>query len=1119
MLIPQWAEELQTKFGIESTQAVGQDLVRAKLPNDKGAVITTYHSAKIYLEKLSDAGFEMLILDEAHKLRNLYGVPNTPQVAIKFQHALKERLFKYVLMLTATPIQNRLWDIYSLVDLLAVARGHENPFGTEGMFARKFIEDSRTEARKLVPESKDDFRDIVYSYMSRTRRADVSLLFPERKVLLHKVRQSSEETEIFDVIKEPIQKLNRLVQISVLQALASSPQALAAQLKTSARNGTIQKEVAVEVGNIVKKMKTSAKLDGLAKLIDDLKDKQGVNWRVVIFTERRETQTTIEAFLGERGIVCGLINGDSGSRNQNTIEKFKQNPPQIHVIISTRAGSEGVNLQAANVLVNYDLPWNPMIVEQRIGRVQRLASTHANVSIYNLVLQDTFEEYIVGRLMEKLQMASQAIGDIEALLEAAGMDSEEGAGSFEEKIRELVLSSLAGQDVQESMRLAGESIEQAKEILESEEKNINEMLGGMDGAIDLGPKIPKLPPTPRSMPSSIFAIKALEKIGAILEKKSPNIYSVELEGRHQKIRFENSSENCENTTLCRPGSPFFDRLVTRISSLSLHSVEDMDNDVTNIIEKISNDWVNAFDGEPVSLKIEEVRRCFAGITILNVRITNAHDSYERLIEIECESQGTFEKEKNFLEPIGKFLEDPMSLGLPVEYLNNKAMEDVGVSEFCRFYTDRLEGEVCAAGDCAEKKKKLVEDFMPHVKISLVGLEGKLHRIIRVFVDYKIDGFDYRNQLVLEPYTESILEKPDMKKCEISEKLVPSICLGKCVISGKNVLSHLLRKSDISDRYSLAEYIVICELSGKKVISDEVKKSDVTGKNVCIDLLKTSALSGKSAEPEFFTMCEFTDVVILKSESRKSQVSGKTYRMDEELHSIVSGKFGHRQEFIFCSETDKPLLPEESERCEITGKIVMPGVLEKCQVTEKRVLPGELEKSAVSGKKALKKFFIQSSISSIFLLEEESIKSDQGKFCSVQESILCGWDGKRYHSDDIEKCKLTELSFHKKYLNDENYFTILHELLIGINNDTDGQELWDDIASKLIKILDSGRAQVRNSCFSDNKLHLACALEVKMWGGLKVRHIGLIYSVKNKTIIGHIAIGKRKGQLWLNMKNL
>src|SRR6201997_4931177 len=120
------------------------------------------------------------------------------------------------------------------------------------------------------------------------------------------------------------------------------------------------------------------------------------------------------------------MTGDSGERNQRTIAKFKKLMPEIHAIVSTEAGSEGVNLQVANVLVNYDLPWNPMIVEQRIGRIQRLASEHASVSILNIILKGTFEEYIVGRLMEKLQMAAHAIGDIESLLEASGIDDEDG---------------------------------------------------------------------------------------------------------------------------------------------------------------------------------------------------------------------------------------------------------------------------------------------------------------------------------------------------------------------------------------------------------------------------------------------------------------------------------------------------------------------------------------------------------------------------------------------------------------------------------------------------------------------------------------------------------------------
>src|SRR3990167_9891080 len=182
LLMFQWKEELETKFGISSVIATGRDLIKATPPGELGAVITTYDSARLHLEKISDVSYEMLILDEAHKLRNLYGVDPSPKRAVRFKQALEDRLFKYVLMLTATPIQNRLWDIYSLVDLLTVARGHENPFGTEGMFARKFIADKRSEARQLNPKARDEFRSIVYGYMSRIRRGDAKLHFPERVV-------------------------------------------------------------------------------------------------------------------------------------------------------------------------------------------------------------------------------------------------------------------------------------------------------------------------------------------------------------------------------------------------------------------------------------------------------------------------------------------------------------------------------------------------------------------------------------------------------------------------------------------------------------------------------------------------------------------------------------------------------------------------------------------------------------------------------------------------------------------------------------------------------------------------------------------------------------------------
>ena len=708
LLGPQWRDELQGKFDIPAEIATGQELIDAE-PEDVGAVITTYASARLHLDKLPEDRFQMLVLDEAHKLRNLYGVDPPPQVAVRFRTALEERRFRYVLMLTATPIHNRLWDLYSLVDLLTVARGHQNPFGSEGMFARRFIADKRDTARQLKPEAREEFRSIVYGYMSRVRRGDAKLYFPDRVVRLHRVAPTSEELELIRVIARPIQKLNRLAQISILQALTSSPHALMAQITNMARNGTVPQDLAATVCSIVGRMKTSAKLEGLGTLIDQLTHKNPQRWRMVVFTTRLETQTTIQTFLEERGLKVGIINGSSGQRNQHTIKRFWKNPPECHVIVSTEAGSEGVNLQVANVLVNYDLPWNPMIVEQRIGRIQRLASEHASVSILNIILKDTFEEYIVGRLMEKLQMAAHAIGDIEALLEASSIDDEDGE-DFDDKILRLVLAALAGKDIERATRQAEESIIEAKAKLEAEEANIDAMLGSMDGAEYVGPRAPKLPPVVRSMDPREFTLAALKSLGADITPQKGGLYLVEENGGREWIRFDETKGE-RRATLYAPGSAAFSRLVGKMIATGVHRVEDADSDPARQADEIARDWIGSFGAAPVGSKVDGVRRCFEGKALVRVRATVAHDSYERLVEVACVSgEHRAHAVRSGLYKLTDVIENAQHLGIDTERLVDAAARDPGIAEFCRFYVERRAQEVKAATGDARKRKKLEDDF-------------------------------------------------------------------------------------------------------------------------------------------------------------------------------------------------------------------------------------------------------------------------------------------------------------------------------------------------------------------------------------------------------------------------
>lgn len=1108
LLGPQWKDELQAKFDIPGEVVTGSKLASAE-PEEVGAVITTYHSARAHLDKIPDDRFDMLVLDEAHKLRNLYGVDPTPQVAKVFHRTLQQRRFRYVLMLTATPIQNRLWDLYSLIDLLTAARGHENPFGSEGMFARRFIADKRETARILKPDAREDFRKIVYGYMSRVRRGDANLDFPERKIQLHKVAPSSEELVLIKAIAKPIQKLNRLAQISILQALTSSPHALMVQLQTMARNGTVSMELAATVQAIVTPMRASAKLEGLRQLVDMLHHQNPTGWRMVVFTGRRETQTTIQAFLEELGLKVGIINGSSGQRNQDTIARFRANPPEIRAIVSTEAGSEGVNLQIANVLINFDLPWNPMIVEQRIGRVQRLGSQHKNVVIYNVMLAGTFEEYIVGRLMTKLQMATDAIGDIESLLEASGVgDGEEGAG-FDEKIRELVVAALAGRDIAAAAEKIARSIDAAKKTLEEEKANIDTTLGAMDGYEYVGPQTPTLEKVHPTMEFEPFVRAAFVSLGGTITDVAPGILRITIKGAPEYARLnDNPADDHAKIPLYRPGSPAFLRLVDRVTTSGLHQVHDTDDDPQQMVEELAQGWVSDFGGTHSDIAVLRVQRRFDGNAVTRVRATTGHDSYERLVTIACKPSDHVQA-TTALDALPDLLQQPEATGINTARILEEAHRDPNVVEFNRFYLERRENELRAAGSDARKRKKLEDDFTPQIDATLVALDGQMSRRVNLKVRYQLDGASYESDLAIAPSDGRIETAPALERCALTDLTVPTDCLATCALSGTRAMKHRLARSEVSGRYALPEHLLHCALSGKFLLVDEASMSDITNAVVDRTLLRTCAVSGRKGEPTYFGQCAFTKTDVLKEQLRESEVSGKPYRLDQEASSAVSGTRGHTQEFVRCQETKRMLAAREAERCAKTGKMVAPDVLQPCAVTGKRVLPGELAASSVSSKRVLPEHLVTSSVSNAVFLEEEGVRSSYGKFCMPVEAKRCEWSGAATHPDDIRTCALLGLAVHFQYIAESSgHLQPVEDLLAGTRRTTDAREYWDGIHPHLADVLKTKKCRIEAAQLSPDHSKLALVAEIKSMLGLRTQHAGMLYSLDQNAVLGRVAIVKR-----------
>lgn len=921
------------------------------------------------------------------------------------------------------------------------------------------------------------------------------------------------------MIAKPIQKLNKLAQISILQGLASSPDALAAQLRNMGRKGTFPAALAQEVWDFVQAMPRSAKLQGVASLVDELRREKPKDWRMVIFTQRRETQTTIQSYLEQQGIPVGIINGDSGERNQDTIQRFKANPPNINVIVSTEAGSEGVNLQAANVLVNYDLPWNPMIVEQRIGRIQRLASEHAKVFVYSVILKRTFEEYIVGRLMEKLQMASHAIGDVEALLEASGLGGEDDSEGFEEEIRRLVMDSLAGKDVEAAMRKAEESIAAAKTTLVEEQGNIDTMLGSMDGARYQGPKSPTLPPVERSLPANVFALAGLAALGAEVSKVSDGLYQCELEGQRSLVDVGGGAPQSDDkrVTTYLPGTGPFDRLVARLTQSGVHDVSDADEHATETSRDLARQWLATFGGTERSFTVEEVDIAYVGTTLMQMRATVAHDSYERLVTVTCSPDEHHSPSSNSLDaPLPSVIDRPQAIGLDLSRLGAAGARDEAIAEFCRFYLERRREEIAAAAGDARKAKKLEDDFTPRLQATVVGLKGEVQRTATLKVVYALDNdAAYVATLRVLPSAARLLEAPALARCAATGRDVPANTLATCDVSGQKVLQHLLVTSEISDRRALPQHMKTCSLSGKRVLETELDTSAVTSQLVARHLLKASTLSGRKAEPAHIGRCEFTGADALKSELAVSQVSGRTYRSDQSARSALSGKTGHASEFMTCPLTQQALLLAEAERCDVTGTTVAPGQLLSCSVTGKRVLPSLVERSAVSGKIALKEHIVESSVSRQRLIDQEAIRSERGNFCALVEARTCAWSGAVAHPDDVATCALAELVVHRSFLTDGPQPSLrpLAEMLNGTRRAIDAAETWPVVA-QLASGATNGKCTIESAQSSPNASAIAVCAQVKTLLGFKVRYAGFIFVPADRSIVGRIAIGKRGDAGWI-----
>lgn len=260
---------------------------------------------------------------------------------------------------------------------------------------------------------------MMNNIFSRTRKREVTtdMSQAERKPHMRKVVLTEQERAEFDKVIEEYIDDNSYTDYWGEEVLTQGGSLGLVQKKRQVASSVyayLNSESSLDNGIDEYAEYPDAKFEELLKIIDKVFSHG--NKKIVIFALFRKTLKYLQIRFKQRGFGTLMIHGMVDNR-VDVLDEFKNNP-NAHILLSSEVGSEGLDMQFCNSMVNYDLPWNPMVVEQRIGRIDRFGQKSPTVNIYNIIVADSIQEDIYIRLLDRIGIFRGTIGDMEAILDA-----------------------------------------------------------------------------------------------------------------------------------------------------------------------------------------------------------------------------------------------------------------------------------------------------------------------------------------------------------------------------------------------------------------------------------------------------------------------------------------------------------------------------------------------------------------------------------------------------------------------------------------------------------------------------------------------------------------------------
>lgn len=332
--------------------------------------IVSYHTAVNDMEHINAAGPDLVILDEAQRIKNF---------KTRIAQTIKKLKSAYAFVLTGTPLENKLEELYSIVQFI-------DPFALGPYF--KYLDDHRicdTHGKIIGYKDLHLIAEQLQNVMIRRRKQDVSIQLPKRMDKVLFVPMTKVQAEMHDDFQFQVSLLvNRWRRQGFLNE--KDRQRLMIYMNS-------MRMVCDSSYILDQQTRHDTKIGELMNILDEV-FAEG-NEKVVVFSQWERMTRLVAKELDERNIGYEYLHGGIPGSDRGKLYKNFDNDPQSRVFLSTDAGGVGLNLQVASLLINLDIPWNPAVLEQRIARIYRMGQKK-NVSIINMVATGTIEHRMLS---------------------------------------------------------------------------------------------------------------------------------------------------------------------------------------------------------------------------------------------------------------------------------------------------------------------------------------------------------------------------------------------------------------------------------------------------------------------------------------------------------------------------------------------------------------------------------------------------------------------------------------------------------------------------------------------------------------------------------------------------